>query len=119
MQGVRLNALRTVLLGKGKRKQDVPHLALSVGGIHGEFLRPEIVIGIVPANFSAVVRSDGANVDDSGGISGSGRTEDDGFEERHEQEVTEMVGAELRLEALLGADDRGALSDRSVVDHNL
>ena len=119
MQGVREQVCRAEPLRNTSRKQDVGHLALSVRRIPLELGGPKFEVGVVPANLSAPVGGDRANIDDAGGGRGSGGAEDGVFDERYEEEVAEMVGAELRLEALLGADNSSALRDGGVVDHNL
>ena len=63
--------------------------------------------------------AEGGETDDAGGEGGGGGLEEEGFEELEEEEVGEVVGTELGLEAVGGVGEGGGSHYAGVIDEKV
>lgn len=113
------DVLRSVTLSKLLREENIRSLRFSISRVLRVVLGTLLVGQVVPADVIREVDSDRGDSDhacrDGRRCAGADRREDQGVEE----EVAEMIRADLSFKPLFRADERVVLWDGSVVDHDL
>ena len=115
---VRLN-LWPKPLRKAHSERNIRILANRISRVPSILLRPLLIVRVVVSDLPAPGRCCRAHIHNPRGRLGGGGLEDGGGDERDEEEVPEMVGAELGLEAVFCAHDGEGLGDCGVVDDDL